>query len=295
MSKSISKKVLITLLAIIMFASLAFVSCGGSSEPAEEEPAADAQVPTVEEGYLTVATGEPAWAPWVGNGEEEYENKPESGVGYESALVYAIAENLGFDKDHVKWVRTTFDEAIAPGEKPYDFNIQQYSITEERQKAVDFSTPYYENPLSVIVDKDGKFADAKSVGELKTAVFGAPNGDIAAQAIETVIGPDKEVQIFGNLSDVFAALKSGQIDATVQGATTADYNVNIDNKQIPNAKIIGNLPGGETGDKLACLLAKDSPLTSYIDQALADLKADGTIEKLQKEYLGQYDFGTLTE
>jgi polar amino acid transport system substrate-binding protein len=175
-------------------------------------------------------------------------------------------------------------------------NLQQFSITDERKEAVDFSSAYFEEPLAVIVDKDSKFANATTVAELKDAVFGAPQGDIAAQYIENNIKPDKKVQIFNNLADVFTAIKTGQIDGTVTGLLTAGYNVNIDNAQMPNSKLLGILPNSENEtDPLGILLPKDSPLTADVTKAIDELKADGSLEKLKEKYLAgsAYEAPTL--
>jgi polar amino acid transport system substrate-binding protein len=282
-------RIIAAVLSVVMALSFMVVFASCSKQSSDDGGDATNELETVTPGKLTVATGEPAWEPWV------FDNAPESGKGYESALVYDIAEKLGFAKEDVVWVRTGFDEALKPGEKDYDFNLQQFTITEEREKTFDFSSPYYDAPLAVIVDGEGKFADAKSVTELKDAVFGVPSGDMAGPYIEENIKPSKEVQVFNNLSDVFAALKSGQIDATVQGAVTANYNVNIDNKQMPNAKIVGLLPGSEGADPFGLLLTKDSPLTAKVSEAIDALTADGTIDALKQEYLGDYDFGELTQ
>jgi polar amino acid transport system substrate-binding protein len=253
-----------------------------AQEPAQED--ADDALATLVPGKLTIATGNPAWPPWV------IDDNPESGEGFEAAVAYAVAEQLGFAKEDVIWTRTDFDPAIQPGAKDFDFNLQQFSITPERLNTVDFSSPYYKEGLAVIVKKDGKFAKATSVAELKDAVFGAPSGDIAIQYTTDNIAPTKEVQVFNNLSDVFSALNSGQIDATVTALLTADYVINVegetDEAQIENGLVLGKLAGSEDfTDGLALLLAKDSPLTAAVTAAVDALRESGKLAELADQWL----------
>jgi len=247
--------------------------------------ASGADLPTLAPGKLTVATGEPAWEPWVLN------DAPETGEGFEAALAYAVAERLGFAKEDVVWVRTQFEEAIQPGPKSFDFNLQQYSVTEGRKAVVDFSSVYYKEPLAVVVKEDGPFANAMSVADLRGALFGAASGDIAVQYSQDVIQPDQQVQVFNDLAAVAQALNTGQIDAMVAGVTTADY---LTYEQVEGGKVVGVLGGSEdVTDGLALVLDKDSPLTEFVNAALDEMLADGTVDALKAEWLGQYDVPIL--
>jgi polar amino acid transport system substrate-binding protein len=260
-----------------------------AGDAAAEAPADASASETVTPGKLTIATGEPAWEPWVLNDD------PESGEGFESAVAYAVAEKLGYAKEDVVWVRTQFDEAINPGPKDFDFNLQQYSITEERKQVVDFSSPYYKEPLVVITKKDTPIASATSIAELKDAVFGAPAGDIAGQYITENIQPTDEVQIYNNLSDTFAALNTGQIDATVVGMLTGDYVINVEGEQVENGIVLGSLTGSENATEgLGLLLPKDSPLTASVTQAVDELAAAGTLDTLKEQWLSQYEIKELS-
>ncbi|MDR3309791.1 MAG: ABC transporter substrate-binding protein [Oscillospiraceae bacterium] len=270
-------KKLISLALVLILASSLF-ACAKKDDHTED-------LETLTHGKLTIGTGEPAWEPWVIN------DAPESGEGFEAALAYAVAEQLGFAKEDVVWVRTQFEEAIAPGAKNFDFNLQQYSVTEERRAAVDFSTPYYKEPLAVIVRADGAFAGATSVADLKDALFGAASGDIAISYTTDVIKPTREVQVFNSLADVAQQLNNKQIDAFIAGVTTADYNVNF---ELDNGVIVGILDGSESvSDGLALVLDKDSPLTEAVSAAVDALLADGTVDELRAKWLGQYDLPVL--
>ena len=272
---------LIVLLTIAMV--FTFAACGNKDDAKSDAPADDSGLKTFTEGKLTVATGEPAWEPWVMNDD------PESGEGFEAAVVYAVAEHLGFAKEDVVWVRTPFDAAIAPGPKDYDFNIQQFSITDERKEVVDFSSPYYIEPRVIITMKDGKYAASTDIADFKDALFGAASGDVAIQVTEDFIGPDKDVQVFNNLSDVFAALNAGQIDATVAGLLNARYTVDISDQLSNGGVINGSIPGSqEFTDGLAFLLEKDSPNTAIFSKAIDELVADGTIQSIIDKWLADY-------
>ena len=166
------------------------VKGGDSGEPSQY----------VTDGKLTIGTGEPAYYPWV------IDDAPESGEGFEAAIAYAVAEQLGFDKDDVVWVRTTFDEAIAPGPKDFDFNLQQFSITEERAESVDFSSPYYETTQVVITTETSAAAGAETIADLKPLLIGAQVGTTSFDAIEQQIAPDAGAQAYNTNDDAKLAL-----------------------------------------------------------------------------------------
>ena len=185
---------------------------------------------------LTVATGEPAFPPYV------IDDDPTTGEGFESAVVYAVAEQLGFAEDDVNWVRTTFDEAIAPGEKDYDFNIQQYGITAERDEVVDFSMPYYDGQKALLVPDDSPAATATSFADIQDLSTGATIGTTDADYITETIGiPEADVAIFDDQAATFAALDAGQIDATVIGLPTALFITEV---ELPQIAIAGAAAAG---------------------------------------------------
>ncbi|MFA9431344.1 ABC transporter substrate-binding protein [Egicoccus sp. AB-alg2] len=226
-------------------------------------------------GQLTVATGEPVFPPWM------MDDDPSNGEGFESAVVYALAEELGFAEDQVTWVRTGFDEAIAPGEKDYDFNIQQYSITEEREQVVDFSVPYYEVEKALVTLADSEAAAAQRLDDLDDTRFGAVVGTTDLAYIEDVIGAT-DVQVYDDQAGVFQALQGGQIDATVFGLPGALYVTAV---QVEGSVIAGILPGEPMDDGLGLLFEEGSPLVPCVDEALESLRADGTLDALADEWL----------
>lgn len=231
---------------------------------------------TITPGKLTIGTGNPAYSPWVLNDD------PASGEGFEAAVAYAVAEKLGFAKSDVVWVRTTFDEAIAPGPKNFDFNLQQYSITEERKANVDFSSPYYETAQVVVTVASSPAAGAKSIADLKNYLIGAATGTTSFDAIGNVIKPTQAALAFNNNDDAKAALTNGQVDAIVLDLPTALYASCC---ELDGGTIIGQLPTAEKGDQFGLVLDKGSKLTEAVSKALDELRADGTLAKLEEKWL----------
>lgn len=269
--------------ATLSIAALALTAACGSdtAKDATDDTQAtggDLTQQTVTPGKLTIATGDPAYEPWVLNDD------PESGEGYEAAVAYAVAEQLGFDADDVVWTRTTFDAAIAPGPKDWDMNIQQFGITDERKQAVDFSSGYYKDTRAVIVKKDGKFADATSLADLKDAVVGATVGTQGYTYAKEKITDN--VQTFNDDASLAQALDAGQIDALVADTTVCVYMVQ--SGQVADGVVIGRIAGSEDKDGMGIVLPKDSPLTEATTKAVDDLEADGTLQKLQDQWLAEY-------
>ena len=269
--------------ATLSIAALALTAACGSDtakDATDNTPAADGDLTqqTVTPGKLTIATGDPAYEPWVLNDD------PESGEGYEAAVAYAVAEQLGFDADDVVWTRTTFDAAIAPGPKDWDMNIQQFGITDERKQAVDFSSGYYKDTRAVIVKKDGKFANATSLADLKDAVVGATVGTQGYTYAKEKINDN--VQTFNDDASLAQALDAGQIDALVADTTVCVYMVQ--SGQVADGVVIGRIAGSEDKDGMGIVLPKDSPLTEATTKAVDDLEADGTLQKLQDQWLAEY-------
>lgn len=251
-------------------------ACASPAASPGAEPG-DGAAAYVTEGKLTIGTGEPAYYPWV------IDDDPESGEGFEAAVGYAVAEQLGFDREDVVWVRTTFDEAIAPGAKDFDINLQQFSITEERAENVDFSSPYYETTQVVITTGASAAAGASSIADLKGLLVGAQTGTTSFAAIEEQIVPTAGAQVFNTNDDAKLALESGQIDAMVVDLPTAFYLTGV---ELTDGIIVGQLPGDETaGDEFGLVLAKDSPLTADVTAAVDALRDDGTLQELADTWL----------
>ncbi|SCF48082.1 amino acid ABC transporter substrate-binding protein, PAAT family [Micromonospora matsumotoense] len=229
-------------------------------------------------GKLTVATDEPAYEPWFKG------NKPDSGEGFEAAVAYAVAGKLGYTPGDVTWTRVKFDTAIAPGPKTFDFDINQFSITEERKQAADFSAPYYLVRQTVIALKSSKIAGKKSVADLKNAKLGAQVGTTSYQAITALIQPTVKPQVYNSNDDAKKALQNGQLDGLVVDLPTAFY---ITGSELPEATIVGQLPQVGAPEAFGLLLDKDSPLTLCVSKTVGELSGDGTLKQLEQKWLTQ--------
>ncbi|MET0932353.1 MAG: ABC transporter substrate-binding protein [Mycetocola sp.] len=239
-----------------------------------------AQSDTVTPGKLTIATGEPAYYPWV------IDDDPESGEGFESAVAWAVADELGYDDEDVVWVRSTFEESIAPGPKDFDINLQQFSITEERAEAVDFSSPYYETTQVVISVEGSPAADVDSLDDLTGLLVGAQTGTTSLSLLEDTVELTEGAQVFSTNDDAKLALQSGTVDAIVVDLPTAFYLTGV---ELDGGVIVGQLPPDESaaGDQFGFVLEKDSPLTADVTAAVDELRADGTLDALAKEWLAE--------
>jgi polar amino acid transport system substrate-binding protein len=271
--------------AALALAGLTLTACSqaedttSAASPAGSASCAKESLSTLAPGTLTIATGEPAYEPWV------KDDSPQSGEGFEAAVAYAAAEQLGFAKDEVAWVRTTFDGAIAPGAKDFDWNLQQFSITEDREKAVDFSSSYYDVNQAVVSYAGSPIAEATTVEELKSAKLGAAVGSTSLDAAQQTIAPEDDVAVFNDNAAAVTALKNEQIDGIVVDLPTAFYLVAA---EIDEGVIVGQLPAAEGGttDQFGILLANNSPLTACTTQAVDALRADGTLDQLAEAWLG---------
>ena len=262
--------------ALLTTIALAFTAGCGSTGSSES---ADSTQETVTADTLTIATGEPSYTPWVLN------DAPEEGEGYEAALAYAVADKLGYSKDQVKWVRTTFDAAIAPGAKDWDMNIQQFSITDERKKAVDFSPSYYNPTQALVVRDDSKYASATAVSDFKDATIGVMVGTLAYDFAKEKLA-DSTIQTFNDNATLAQALDANQIDALVMD-TPAAVNV-ATSGQVTDGKVVGQIPDTEDPQGMGIVLPKDSALTDKVTKAINEMIEDGTLQELQEKWLAEY-------
>jgi len=268
-------------LALLMAMALMAAACGSDDESSSAEGCDP--LPTKNAGQLTVATGDTVYPPWMGAGADDFDN-PTTGTGYEGALVYALAAELGFADADVTFVRTGFDEVVAPGSKDWDFNIQQFSITEKRDEVVDFSDGYYEVEQAIIGASDSPAASASSTDDLKGVRLGAAIGTTSLDYIDDVIEPDGDAQVYNDNAAAKAAFDAGQVDGIVFDLPTAYY---ITAAEITDASIIGVLPASGDAEELGMLFEEGSPLVACVNDALATLRSDGVLEDLEDEWLNQ--------
>ena len=255
-------------------------ACGGddTASSSTEGASTESDCSTITEGTLTIGTGSPAFSPWVEN------DAPESGEGFEAAVGMAIAAELGYEGESVVWVRTTFDEAIAPGEKNFDFNMQQYSITPEREESISFSDPYYSSNQAIVALADSPAEGATTVADLVDVKFGAQAGTTSLTFINEIIKPTNEPFVYDDNAGAKAALEAGQIDAIVVDLPTGLY---ISAVEIEGTSVIGQFPGSAGGltDDFGAVFTKDSPLVACVNTALAALKESGELAKIEQTWL----------
>ncbi len=271
------------LAAVASAAALALSLAACASSPGAS-PSGDADEGYVTPGKLTVATGDTAYYPYV------IDDTPESGEGFEAAVAYAVADELGFAPEDVVWVRTSFEAAIAPGPKNFDFNIQQYTITDERKQAVDFSSPYYQASQAVVAIEGGKADGVDTLAGLKDLLLGAMSGSTSATTIEKAVQPNVAPQLYNSNEDAVAALKANQIDAIVLDLPTAYYATGV---YIENSFIVGELPAAGIPDEWGLLLSKNSPLTAKVTAAVDALRDSGKLAEITDEWLGSGQGVTL--
>jgi len=233
---------------------------------------------TIADGTLTIATGNPAFSPWVEN------DAPEQKEGFEAAVAYAIAAELGYSDEQVTWVRTGFDEAIQPGAKNFDFNLQQFSVTPEREQTVSFSDPYYTTNQAIVGYPDSLAGDATSVADLKGLKFGVQAGTTSLEFLQTVIAPDTEAFVYDDNAAAKAALEAKQIDAIVVDLPTAFYIAAV---EIEGAAVIGQFPAtaGGTADEFGLLFDLGNPLVECVNAALSSLRESGQLATIEQTWL----------
>ena len=279
-----TRRFLLILMAVSLCALPLFAG-GQQEEPAEEPTVSNEEPASLENtpndprlytpGKLTVATGEPAYPPWM------MDDDPASGIGFENGMIYALAEELGFAREDVVWVRQTFDQGIAPGSKPYDFNLQQYTVTEDRKEFVDFSMVYYKPEKAVVALPGSGASNAKSFADLRGLKWGATIGTADLDYLENMVGVE-DVAVFNDQIGTFQALLGGQIDATCIELPTALFVTAV---QVPEATVAAILPHDPKDLGHGLIFEKGNPIVPWINEGLEAIIAKGVVDKLAKEYL----------
>ena len=271
------------LLVVLLLAALTVAACGDDDEEsgsgatettAQADSCSKEQLALVNEGQLTVGTDKPAFPPYF------VDDDPTNGKGFESAVAYAIADELGLDK--VEWTVVPFNSSYAPGPKDFDFDINQISITPKRAERVDFSEPYYTAPQAVLALKSSGAASAASLADLADAKIGVQVGTTSLDAVNELIQPSSDPQVFNDSNDTVRALKTERVEAIVVDLPTAFFLTAV---EIPEAKIAGQFdaPGG---DDWGLVLAKDSELTPCVNQALESLRSSGELQQITDKWMG---------
>ena len=257
-------------------APAAAASSAAASEAAAVDECAPENLTTIDAGKLTVGTDTPAYPPYFSDDD------PSNGEGFESAVTYAVAEGLGLKPTDVVWQVVPFNSSYAPGDKAFDFDINQISITPERQKVVDFSDGYYTVNQAVVALKGSPIANATSVAELQGAKLGAQVGTTSLSFITDVVKPTAEVQVFNDTNDAKNAMQNEQIDGLVVDLPTAYY---VTAAEIDNSKIVGQFPAQKGGEEFGLLFQKGNPLVGCVNKVLAEMKSSGALQAIQDKWL----------
>lgn len=262
---------------IAVLAAFLLTACAPVAEsPAPGPTCEKASLPTLTPGKFTFATDEPVYQPWY------LDNDPSSGKGFESAVAYAVAEYLGYPRADVVWNRVPFNAAIQPGKKSFDANLTEFSITEERRQAVDFSAPYYDVAQAVVTLGSSPAAEVTTLAGLREVKLGAQVGTTSYDAA-VALNPTKDVAVYNTNDEAKAALSAGQIDALVLDLPTAFY---VTSAELTDGKIVGQLPRGNgRPEQFGIVLDKGSPLTPCVSAAVEALRANGVLRTLEQEWL----------
>lgn len=291
------RKAVITSFVLAAATALAVAATASSagSSAAAIPGCAKGSLNLLKEGTLTVGADNPAFPPWFGYQEKPPKpwktSNPYNGKGYESAVVYAIASQLGFTKAQVVWTAVPFNNSYKPGKKAFDFYITQVSYTPERAQAVDFSRGYYFVNQSVVARKGTAIAKAKTIAALKPYRLGAQVGTTSYTYITRHIRPSSSPRVYDTNDAAIQALKNGQIDGIVVDLPTAFFVVAV---QLDDGVIVGKLPTKGTKERFGLVFQKGNTLRSCVDRAIGNLWANGTIKRLQTLYLARAGAPDLT-
>jgi polar amino acid transport system substrate-binding protein len=276
-------------------AAVLLVACGQPIEEAQPrgqgtgaEACQKDDLNLIQPGQLTIGTDNPAFPPWFGGGtskDSPWEiNDPATGKGFESAVAYAVAEQLGFTEDEVEWIEVPFNQIFKPGPKDFDFAINQVSFKPARDEAVDFSQSYYHVNQSLVAVKGTPIASAASLEDLKQYRIGAPIGTTSFDYIEQNIQPEQDPAVYDTLNDSIRALENGQVDGIVVDLPTAFFITAV---QIDKGAIVGQFPTVGQQEYFGLVFEQGNPLVDCANRALTRLKADGTLQSIQDEWLSQ--------
>ena len=278
-------------LLLAVGAAAAVVATGAtraSSAPATSGAScAKGSLNLVKQGRLTIGTDNPAYPPWYGGGTKSSFwkiNDPSTGKGFESAVAYAVARDLGFTRSEVDWTYVPFNKSFAPGKKSFDFDINQISYTPQRAKVVDFSDSYYDVNQAIVVVKGTKIARVRSIAGLKPFKLAAQLGTTSYDFIKSKIAPSQSPAVFPQNAAAVQALKNKQVDGLVVDLPTAFYVTAV---QVPKSTILGQFPAQPGGEHFGMVFQKGNPLVACVNDALAKLRRTGTLARLQRQWLAK--------
>ena len=282
-------------LCLVALAAVATATagCGGGTSQttttsrAAAASCAKSHLTLVKAGQLTIGTDNPAYPPWYAGGTKSSFwkiNDPSTGKGFESATAYAVAKQLGFSPAEVHWTYVPFNRSFAPGKKSFDFDINQISYSKARAKVVTFSTSYYDVNQAIVVLKGTKIASVRDIAGLRRFKLGAQVGTTSYSFITSTIKPSTQPAVYPQNAGAVQALKNKQIDGLVVDLPTAFY---VSAAQVPNSEVLGQFSSGGGAGYFGMVFAKGNPLAACVDQALAKLRANGTLQQIQQKWLAK--------
>lgn len=230
-------------------------------------------------GYTLVEDGKIIVASDLANPPFDYvdDNQPK---GFEVDLMNAVAEKMGLTCEYLPAMK--FDSIIPlikQGGKA-DVGVSNFTITDERAKEIDFSDPYVDSNQGVVVKSDSEkdSADTLNADGVKIACQSGTTGESWAQEnlpLATIVSLDDPVQ-------AVTGVATGMYDAAAADLPVMKY---LCNNSFKDCKVAIEIP---TGEQYGIVVSKDNPeLTAAINDALAELEADGTIKDLEVEWFGE--------
>jgi polar amino acid transport system substrate-binding protein len=293
------------LLGFVLLLATVAAACGGDDDdeaaPAPTTAAAEdctkQNLQLVNAGQLTIGADNPAFPPWFEGGTpagSSWEiNDPSTGQGFESAVAYAVARKLGFARNEIEWIAVPFNQSFRPGEKSFDFYITQVSVTDARDRAVDFSDSYYEVNQSLVGLKGTPIARVRSLDELKEHQLGAQVGTTSLEYIQENIEPSREPRVYDTSNDVVSALNARQIEGIVVDLPTAFFLVG--SGEVKNGVVVGQFPSVGGQEHFGMVFEEGNPLRDCVNEALAELKDEGTLEQIQQRWLSERTSAPILE
>ncbi len=290
MRKGLIGAVLVSLLGIACAPEEEATPGGGDGGNQATTCSKDA-LPLLSAGRLTVGTDNPAYPPWFSGGSPKSSpweiNDPTTGEGFESAVTYAVAEQLGFSAEEVDWLEVPFNQSFKPGPKDFDLFINQVSYSPARDEAVDFTEAYYEVNQSLVATEGTPITNATSVAELADYKLGAPIGTTSFDYIDEYIQPSEDPAVYDTLNDSVSALNNGQVDGIVVDLPTGFYLADPFVQEVKNGVIVGQFPTVGAQEYFGMVLEDGSPIAQCLNEALRELKTDGTLAAIQQEWLSE--------
>jgi polar amino acid transport system substrate-binding protein len=268
-----------TAVALLLIGAAGCGTADSTGNDAAAASCAKERLRLINPGQLTIGTDKPAYEPWYKNDD------PADGQGFEAAVAYAIAEDLGFRRDEVKWTVVHFNDSYTPGHKKFDFDINQISITPDRARNVTFSNGYYTVNQAVVALKSSSIANVETIRDLRHARLGSQVGTTSLSFINQVVRPAIKPVAFPDTDGAKRAMSASRVDGIVTDLPTAFY---LTAAEIDGSKIVGQFePQGGSTEQFGLLFEKNNPLVGCVNQALTELRNTGQLQRLEDTWLAE--------